>query len=59
MNKQKQNYVAPEAQTLVVGFEGMVCSSTNQVLGIIYSDTINAAGASFSSDAITSYGDDF
>ena len=28
MNKQKQNYVAPEAQTLVVGFEGMVCLST-------------------------------
>ena len=27
MNKQKQNYVAPEAQTLVVGFEGMVCQS--------------------------------
>ena len=27
MNKQKQNYVAPEAQTLVVGFEGMICQS--------------------------------
>ena len=46
MNKQKQNYVAPEAQTLVVGFEGMVCSSTNQVLGISFIADPGVAGGS-------------
>ena len=57
MNKQKQNYVAPEAQTLVVGFEGMVCSSTNYVLPAIFGSE-NAAGAGFSSGNIIE-GDDF
>ena len=27
MNKQKQTYEAPEAETLVVRFEGVICQS--------------------------------
>ena len=27
MNKQKQTYLSPETETLVIRFEGMICSS--------------------------------
>ena len=30
MNKEKQTYEAPEAETLVVRFEGVVCTSPGQ-----------------------------
>ena len=34
MNKQKQTYLSPETETLVVRFEGVVCTSpTNEVFG--------------------------
>ena len=29
MNKQKQTYLSPETETLVVRFEGVVCTSPN------------------------------
>ena len=29
MNKQKQTYVSPETETLVIRFEGVVCKSPN------------------------------
>ena len=29
MNKQKLTYLSPETETLVVRFEGMVCTSPN------------------------------
>ena len=29
MNKQKQIYLSPETETLVVRFEGVVCQSAN------------------------------
>ena len=29
MNKEKQTYLSPETETLVVRFEGMVCTSPN------------------------------
>ena len=35
MNKQKQTYLSPETETLVVRFEGVVCSSPLQTLGLI------------------------
>ena len=35
MNKQKQTYLSPETETLVVRFEGVVCTSPLQTLGMI------------------------
>ena len=32
MNKQKQTYEAPAAETLVVRFEGVICQSTGEQL---------------------------
>ena len=29
MNKQKQTYLSPETETLVVRFEGVICESPN------------------------------
>ena len=29
MNKQKQTYLSPETETLVVRFEGVICTSLN------------------------------
>ena len=29
MNKEKQTYLSPETETLVVRFEGVVCASPN------------------------------
>lgn len=42
MNKQKELYTAPAAETLVVRFEGVVCQSPNKRLGVM-----NAAGVFF------------
>ena len=55
MNKQKQNYLSPETETLVVRFEGVICESN------IYG-ALNAAGLSFtdSNSNIVDYtGEDF
>ena len=30
MNKQKQTYLSPETETLVVRFEGVICESTTK-----------------------------
>ena len=35
MNKQKQTYLSPETETLVVRFEGVVCTSPLQTLGML------------------------
>ena len=35
MNKQKQTYLSPETETLVVRFEGVICTSDPLVLGAI------------------------
>ena len=33
MNKEKQTYLSPETETLVVRFEGVVCTSPNGGFG--------------------------
>ena len=35
MNKQKQTYLSPETETLVIRFEGVVYTSPLQTLGMI------------------------
>jgi len=30
MNKEKQTYLSPETETLVVRFEGMICQSSGE-----------------------------
>ena len=49
MNKEKQTYEAPEAETLVVRFEGMVCTSPNY----------GVQGAAGASQGFNEYGSDF
>ena len=48
MNKQKQTYLSPETETLVVRFEGVVCTSPLQTLGMI---TIPGADQGFGDSA--------
>ena len=39
MNKQKQTYLSPETETLVVRFEGVICNSPfNALNGTSYLD---------------------
>lgn len=49
---KKQNYTAPEAETLVVQAEGMICLS-NQAMLVLFSEFggDNAAGATLIEDA--------
>ena len=49
MNKEKQTYEAPEAETLVVRFEGVVCTSPNY----------GVQGAAGASQGFNEYGSDF
>ncbi len=42
MIEQKLTYTAPEAEALVVRFEGVICQSPNKRLGVM-----NAAGVFF------------
>ncbi len=35
MNKQKQTYLSPETETLVVRFEGVICTSVLRTLGMM------------------------
>ena len=35
MNKQKLTYLSPETETLVVRFEGVVCTSPLKTLGMM------------------------
>ena len=35
MNKQKQTYLSPETETLVIRFEGVVCTSPLQTLSLM------------------------
>ena len=32
MKEQKQTYLSPETETLVVRFEGIICESTNEAV---------------------------
>ena len=42
MNKEKQTYLSPETETLVVRFEGMICASERygaiMAAGLFFSD---------------------
>ena len=51
MNKQKQTYLSPETETLVVRFEGVICTS-NPVQAMFYANwgADNAAGADYVED---------
>ena len=49
MNKEKQTYLSPETETLVVRFEGMVCTSPNY----------GVQGAAGASQGFNEYGSDF
>ena len=53
MNKQKQTYLSPETETLVIRFEGVVCTSPNPVVLSLTSDwgTDNKAGGDLIEDA--------
>ena len=42
MNKQKLNYLAPEAETLVIRFEENIMSPGNDVNGTQRSNVVNA-----------------
>ena len=35
MNKEKLTYLSPETETLVIRFEGVVCTSPLQTLGLL------------------------
>ncbi len=35
MNKQKQTYLSPETETLVIRFEGVICTSDPLVLSVL------------------------
>ena len=47
MKKQKQLYVSPETETLVVRFEGVVCSSPGIGANGIQSGTLNDGDGEF------------
>ena len=51
MNKQKQTYLSPETETLVVRFEGVICQS-NPLSLVMTSDwgSDNAAGGNLIED---------
>ena len=42
---KKQNYTAPEAETLVVQAEGVICWSVNPTSLFLYSDWGTSSGA--------------
>ena len=49
MNKEKQTYLSPETETLVVRFEGMVCTSpTVGANGLQGGNVINGSDSGFS-----------
>ena len=49
MTKEKQLYVSPETEALVIRFEGMVCTSPNY----------GVQGAAGASQGFNEYGSDF
>jgi hypothetical protein len=49
MNKEKQTYLSPETEALVVRFEGVICGSPNY----------GVQGAAGASQGFNEYGSDF
>ena len=47
MNKQKLTYLSPETETLVVRFEGVVCTSPDYSPNGLQQGNINNGGGAF------------
>ena len=45
MNKEKQTYLSPETETLVVRFEGCLCTSPNRVNSDTWTEYISGGSS--------------